>query len=181
VLPALLLGLVAVWPFIEIHFTKDRREHHLLNWPRDVPFRTATGVAGLSVFLVLFLAGGNDVIGAALNVPVETISRILQVLFFAAPAVCWLATYYTCRNMRDTGAHLGRPSAGLLLRRTTSGEYQTIPPATSGTGAGSRSCAARHPRHRATPRPRTACPRNDRAARGHAGAELARAWTARSS
>jgi ubiquinol-cytochrome c reductase cytochrome b subunit len=127
VLPGLLLTLVAVWPFIEVHFTKDRREHHLLDRPRDVPFRTATGVAGLSIFFVLFLAGGNDIIGAVLNVPVETISRVLQVQFFAAPAVCWVATYYTCRKLRDTDAHPGRPSAGLLLRRTASGAYETIP------------------------------------------------------
>jgi ubiquinol-cytochrome c reductase cytochrome b subunit len=134
----------------EVHFTRDRREHHLLDRPRDGPFRTATGVAGLSVFLVLFLAGGNDVTGVVLNVPVETISRILQVLFIAAPAVCWLATYYTCKKMRDTDAHPGRPSAGLLLRRTTSGEYQTIPAGDTGDGGGEpvvRRSASSAPRH----------------------------------
>jgi quinol---cytochrome-c reductase cytochrome b subunit len=127
VVPALLLGLVAIWPFIEVHLTKDRREHHLLHRPRDVPFRTATGVAGLSIFFVLFLAGGNDVIAAALTVPVETISRILQILLISAPLVCWVATYYICKKMRDTNAHPGEPNAGLLLRRTASGAYETIP------------------------------------------------------
>jgi len=127
VVPAVLLGLVAAWPFIEVRFTKDLREHHLLDRPRDVPFRTATGVAGLSIFFVLFLAGGNDVIAALLYVPVETVTRILQVLIFAAPVVCWVVTYYTCRRLRDTGIHPGQPSAGVVLRRTASGDYETIP------------------------------------------------------
>jgi hypothetical protein len=72
------------------------------------------------------------------------------VLFIAAPAVCWLATYYTCKKMRDTGAHPGRPSAGLLLRRTTSGEYQTIPAGDTGDGGGEpvvRRSASSAPRH----------------------------------
>jgi ubiquinol-cytochrome c reductase cytochrome b subunit len=127
VVPALLLGLVAVWPFIEVRLSKDRREHHLLDRPRDVPFRTATGVAGLSIFFVLFLAGANDLIAAFLTVPVETVSRILQVLLIAAPVVCWPTTYYICTKLRDTGIHPGQPSAGLLLRRTASGSYETIP------------------------------------------------------
>jgi hypothetical protein len=99
---------------------------------------------------VLFLAGGNDVIGVVPNVPVENINRILQVLLFAAPVVCWLATYYTCGNMRDTGARPGLPSAGLLLRRTTSGEYQTIPAGDTGDGRGEpvvRRSASSAPRH----------------------------------
>jgi ubiquinol-cytochrome c reductase cytochrome b subunit len=143
VLPAVLLGLVAVWPFIEVHFTKDRREHHLLDRPRDVPFRTATGVAGLSIFFVLFLADGNDIIGAILKVPVETISRILQVLFIAAPVVCWLATYYTCKTLRDTGAHPDGPALARSCaaprpaptRRSQSTGPPAIPPAASTTGA----------------------------------------------
>lgn len=126
VLPGVLLGAVALWPFIEARFTKDRREHHLLDRPRDVPFRTATGVAGLTVFFVLFLEGGNDVIGTLLDLPVEAITRTLQVLFFVAPAVAWVITYYTCKNLRDTAAHPGLPSAGVLLRRTPTG-FETVP------------------------------------------------------
>src|SRR5215216_4514332 len=37
-------GLIVV-PWIERHFTKDDREHHLLDRPRDAPHRTAAGVA----------------------------------------------------------------------------------------------------------------------------------------
>jgi ubiquinol-cytochrome c reductase cytochrome b subunit len=150
VLPGLLLALVAVWPFIEARFTKDRREHHLLDRPRDVPFRTATGIAGLSVFFVLFLAGGDDVIGTLLHVPVETIIRILQVTFFVAPVVCWVVTYVVCTGLRDTGAHPGRPTAGLLLRRSATGAYEMIPADDTGDGGGEpvvRRSASSAPRH----------------------------------
>ena len=143
VLPGVLLGAVALWPWIEARFTKDKREHHLLDRPRDVPFRTATGVAGLTIFFVLFLEGGNDVIGVLLDVPVETITRTLQVLFFVAPTVAWIITYFTCKDLRDSKAHPGLPSAGVLLRRTPTG-FETIPldgpamappPAAPATGA----------------------------------------------
>ena len=127
VVPALLLGLVGAWPFIEPAITKDRREHHLLDRPRDLPFRSATGVAGLSIFFVLFLAGANDIIATLLTVPVETVTRILQVLVIAAPIVCWLVTFYICRKLRDSDLHPAEPTAGLVLRRTASGSYETIP------------------------------------------------------
>jgi ubiquinol-cytochrome c reductase cytochrome b subunit len=127
VVPALLLGLVAAWPFIEVAITKDRREHHLLDRPRDLPFRSATGVAGLSIFFVLFLAGANDIIAAQLTIPVETVTRILQGMLIGAPIVCWLVTFYVCRKLRDSGVHPAEPTAGLLLRRTASGSYETIP------------------------------------------------------
>jgi ubiquinol-cytochrome c reductase cytochrome b subunit len=127
VVPALLLGLVGAWPFIEVAITKDRREHHLLDRPRDLPFRSATGVAGLSIFFVLFLAGANDIIATLLTIPVETVTRILQVLLIAAPVVCWLVTFYICRKLRESGVHPAEPTAGLLLRRTASGSYETIP------------------------------------------------------
>ena len=125
--PGIAFGVLTLWPWIERRFTKDRAEHHLLNHPRDAPARTATGLAGLLLFFIPFLEGGNDIIAVLLNVPVETITRILQYSFFIAPVVMWLAAFWICRSLRATHIHPALATAGLRLRRTPSGAYETIP------------------------------------------------------
>ena len=61
-IPGLLVTALAVWPFLEARLTHDHVEHHLLDPPWRTPIRTATGAAGVALFLVLTLAGGNDVL-----------------------------------------------------------------------------------------------------------------------
>jgi ubiquinol-cytochrome c reductase cytochrome b subunit len=124
--PTLAFGVITLWPWIERRFTGDQVEHHLLDRPRDVPARTATGAAGLTVFFNAFLAGGNDIIAVLLHVPVETVTRILQYSFFVAPVVVWLATFWICRSLRATHIHPAAATAGMRLRRTASGDYETV-------------------------------------------------------
>jgi ubiquinol-cytochrome c reductase cytochrome b subunit len=124
--PGIAFGVITLWPWIERRFTRDRAEHHLLDRPRDVPARTATGLAGLLLFFIPFLAGGNDLLAVLLHVPVETITRILQYSFFIAPVVAWLVTFWVCRSLRATHLHPAAPTAGVRLRRTASGGYETI-------------------------------------------------------
>src|SRR5690625_5211241 len=52
VIPGLLFGAIALWPFIEAAVTKDKGEHHLLDRPRTAPVRTGLRVASLPAFLV---------------------------------------------------------------------------------------------------------------------------------
>jgi ubiquinol-cytochrome c reductase cytochrome b subunit len=44
------------WPWIESWVTKDKREHHLLDRPRNAPTRTAVGVAGVVFYCVMWAA-----------------------------------------------------------------------------------------------------------------------------
>lgn len=128
--PAIAFGVVALWPWIEPRLirSKDRAEHHLLERPRDNPVRTATGVAGLSVFVVLFLEGGNDVTALLLDIPVEWITRTLQVAFFVVPVVSWFVTYRICKGLQaaELQPEAAAP-AGMRLRRNAQGGYETVP------------------------------------------------------
>jgi ubiquinol-cytochrome c reductase cytochrome b subunit len=83
-------------------------------------------VAGLLLFFIPFLEGGNDIIAVLLHVPVETITRILQYSFFIAPVVAWLVTFWVCRSLRSTHLHPAAATAGMRLRRTASGGYETV-------------------------------------------------------
>jgi ubiquinol-cytochrome c reductase cytochrome b subunit len=125
--PGIAFGILTLWPWIERRLTKDRAEHHLLDRPRDAPARTATGMAGLMVFFIMFLEGGNDIFGVLLNVAVETITRILQWGLLIAPVVTWLATYWICKQLKETHVHPAKATAGLRLRRSRAGGYETVP------------------------------------------------------
>ncbi len=137
VFPGVAFGILALWPWVERRFSRDRAEHHLLDRPRDAPLRTALGMAGLWMFFVMFLEGGNDILGVLLDVSVEAITRALQVAFVVGPVLVGLATYAICRSLKTSRLHPARPSAGLALRRTHSGGYETVPldPTLEGDGA----------------------------------------------
>jgi ubiquinol-cytochrome c reductase cytochrome b subunit len=121
-LPGLLFGLVLVWPFLEARITGDHAEHHLLDAPWQAPIRTATGAAGVVLFLLLTFAGANDVLAVLLDVPVESVTTILRILVVAMPVLTWLLVFALCRDLRRRG---GSPSApAVRLVRTSSGGFE---------------------------------------------------------
>ena len=130
VIPGIVFTILLLWPFIEARVTGDHAEHHLLDWPWESPIRTATGSAGIALFLVITLAGGNDVIGVFLDVPVETLTAILRVLFIALPVSTWLLIYWLAssqRRHRAAGPGTSDVRAGgVALRRTAAGGFEEI-------------------------------------------------------
>jgi ubiquinol-cytochrome c reductase cytochrome b subunit len=93
VLPAILFGGIALWPFIEARLSGDHAEHHLLQMPWEAPGRLALGSAVMTVFVVLTIAGGNDVLAVLLSVDVEWLTAALRILLFVAPVVVGLLAY----------------------------------------------------------------------------------------
>ena len=121
-IPGILVGALTLWPFLEARLTHDHAEHNLLDPPWRTPIRTATGAAGVAVFLVLTLAGGNDVLAVMLDLPVETVTMVFRVLLVLAPVVTWLVVYRMARDVRDSHERRARtgtkpePPAVLLVR-----------------------------------------------------------------
>jgi hypothetical protein len=68
-------------------------------------------------------------------VSVETVTRVLRSALLIAPLLTWLVAFWVCRWLRATRAHPATPSAGVRLRRTPAGAYQTVrlDPGSSGT------------------------------------------------
>jgi ubiquinol-cytochrome c reductase cytochrome b subunit len=94
VIPGIMFGVVFAWPWIEQRWiTKDAREHHLLQRPRDVPWRTAIGVAGLTLLLVIFVAGSNDVIAADTRTGLQTVTNLLRIAVFVLPPLAGVVAY----------------------------------------------------------------------------------------
>ena len=101
-MPAITFILLYLWPFIEARVTKDYAEHHLLDRPRNRPVRTAIGAGVLTFYLVMTLAGAQDVFSQQLDLSITVVVWGLRVLHVALPLAVALATYKLCKDL--TGA-----------------------------------------------------------------------------
>jgi ubiquinol-cytochrome c reductase cytochrome b subunit len=125
-LPGIAFGVMTLWPFLEAWVTHDHREHQILDGPRERPLRTAFGVAGLLVFVILTVAGGNDVIALVFGVPVEAMTLILRVAVFVVPVIGFLVTYRIAGDLGKSQAHPLQRSGGIRLRRTAAGGFEEV-------------------------------------------------------
>jgi ubiquinol-cytochrome c reductase cytochrome b subunit len=126
VLPGLLFTAFALWPFIEPHLTGDRREHHLLDYPWQAPLRLALGTAVLTIFVVLTIAGANDVLAVFLNVEVEVLTNVLRVVLVVAPIVVGVVAYRLAVERARRPTEVAAPSPGIRLRRTPEGGFEEV-------------------------------------------------------
>jgi ubiquinol-cytochrome c reductase cytochrome b subunit len=128
VLPGILLTVVALWPWIEAAITGDHEEHHLLDRAWNHPIRTATGIAILTLFGVLTLAGGNDVLAFYFATEVEALTVAFRVLVVGLPVLAWLVTYRACLARQRAGDVPSEPRrpGGVALRRTSSGGFEEV-------------------------------------------------------
>jgi ubiquinol-cytochrome c reductase cytochrome b subunit len=124
VVPGILFTALALYPFIESMATGDKREHHVLDRPRNVPFRTAFGVSLLTAFFILVLAGSNDLIATHFHLSINDITWAFRVLLFVGPAIAFWITKRIClalqRKDRDLVLH-GHETGRIV--RFASGEY----------------------------------------------------------
>jgi quinol---cytochrome-c reductase cytochrome b subunit len=120
-------GLLFV-PWIERHFTKDHRDHNLLDRPRDAPHRTAAGVAAISFVSVLFLGGSQDVIAGTLNISIGHITTFLQVLAIVAPPIAYYVTFRLCRALSARTGPDRTERAGGIARDPGGGYHEVVEP-----------------------------------------------------
>ena len=128
VLPGVTFGMLYAWPFLEARFTKDRAVHHLLDRPSRRPFRTAFGAGALTFYMVLFLAGGNDVLAATFSISLYAMTTVLRVAIFVLPPVVGFLTYRIAKELsRGPVKPLANP-VGYHVRRDAEGGYEEITP-----------------------------------------------------
>ncbi len=98
-LPGIIAGGMLVWPFIEAWRAKDHREHHLLDRPRDVAVRIGFGAGVLTLFVILLIAGSDDIIAAEADWSVVTLRYVERVLAVVLPVVVGLAAARVARDL----------------------------------------------------------------------------------
>ena len=129
VLPGILFALLAVYPWLEARFAGDKEYHNLLDRPREKPVRTGLGVMALAFYVVLLIAGGNDIIASVFHISVNSMTYVLRVAIFVVPPLAYLATVRVCHSLQRSDADLlshGIESGTVL--RLPSGEFveQTV-------------------------------------------------------
>jgi ubiquinol-cytochrome c reductase cytochrome b subunit len=88
----LLFALMFAWPWIERWVTKDNREHHILDRPRNAPTRTGIGVAGVIFYCVMWAAASSDLIATHFLVSLNDVTYWLRALFFLGPIIGFVVT-----------------------------------------------------------------------------------------
>ena len=118
VIPGILFTGLALYPFLESWATGDKREHHLLDRPRNAPVRTGIGVMAIVFYGILWLAGGNDLMAVAFDLSINAISRTLQILLIVAPPIAFIVTKRICLGLqrRDRDKLLHGYESGRVLR-----------------------------------------------------------------
>jgi ubiquinol-cytochrome c reductase cytochrome b subunit len=120
----IILGGAAFWPFFEQWATGDKSYHNILDRPRNAPIRTATGIATVTFYGVLWAEGANDVIADKLQIPLYTITWIARVMVFVGPAVAFIVTRRICLGMqRKDRALLEHGVETGIVRQLPHGEF----------------------------------------------------------
>jgi ubiquinol-cytochrome c reductase cytochrome b subunit len=118
------LGLVAIYPFVEAWVTGDKREHHVLDRPRNAPVRTAIGAAGVTFYGVLWAAASTDLIAVFFQMSLNHVLTVMQIMLIAGPFAAYIITKRTClalqRKDREIVLH-GRETGRIV--RLPHGEY----------------------------------------------------------
>ena len=123
VLPSLFV-LLAIYPFLERWVTGDRREHHLLDRPRNQPTRTALGAAGVTAYGLLWIAGGNDIIALEFNLSLNAVTWFMRFAVFIGPVIAYVVTKRICIGLQraDREKLLHGYETGVIMR-LPNGQY----------------------------------------------------------
>ena len=124
VAPGLMFGLVLMYPFIEAWITGDKQEHHLLQRPRNAPNRTAFLAAMMTLYGLLWAAGGNDIIALLFNLNLNYITYFMRIAVFVGPVVAFiLARRWAISLQRADQEKLLHGYETGVIMRSPEGEY----------------------------------------------------------
>jgi ubiquinol-cytochrome c reductase cytochrome b subunit len=124
VLPGLLVTAMIAYPFIETWVTGDRKEHHLLDRPRNVATRTGVGAMAITFYCILWAAAGNDLMADAFNLSINDLTWTFRIGCIVLPPIVFWITKRIClglqRKDRELALH-GRETGRIV--RTADGEF----------------------------------------------------------
>jgi ubiquinol-cytochrome c reductase cytochrome b subunit len=118
VLPGLMFTILLMLPFIENWITQDKREHHLLQRPRNAPTRTALMVALMTFIGLTWIAGGNDILAIKLHLSLNQITYFLRGAVFIGPIIAFIITRRWCISLQrhDNEKLLHGMESGVIMR-----------------------------------------------------------------
>jgi len=130
VVPGLMTIPLFLYPWIEQAATGDRREHHLLDRPRNAPTRTGLGAMAITFYILLLIAGGNDILAVLLRLSINDITMTLRVLVFVLPPIVYWVTKRICLGLqrKDRESVLHGRETGTIVRTETGEHFEVHEP-----------------------------------------------------
>lgn len=101
--PIVTFAILYSWPALERFMTGDIFIHNVLDRPRDRPVRTAVCVGALTFYLVVYVAGAQDVLAFYLNTTQPPVTLALRGLAIGLPVAAGVLTWRICRGLAETG------------------------------------------------------------------------------
>lgn len=129
--PFALMGIFViglfVYPFLESWITGDKREHHLLDRPRNAPFRTALGAAWISFYATMWAAASSDLIATHFQLAMEHVIHFLQFWLIPGTFIVFFVVHRACIALQkqDRAVALHGHESGRVIR-LPHGEFQEI-------------------------------------------------------
>ncbi|GEP37039.1 cytochrome bc1 complex cytochrome b subunit [Nocardioides psychrotolerans] len=123
VLPGLMFTILLLLPFIESWISGDKRDHHLLERPRNAPTRTAVMVALMTFYGLMWAAGGNDIIAIKLHLSINQITYFMRGAVFIGPVIAFMITRRWCISLQrhDEDKLLHGYETGIIMRSAEGG------------------------------------------------------------
>ena len=123
IVPPLMLVVLMLLPFVEAWITGDKRDHHLLQRPRNAPTRTAVLVSLMTFYGLAWAAGGNDLIAITFDSAIEKITYFMRVMIFVGPALAFFITRRWCISLQrhDNEQLLHGYETGIIMRSADGG------------------------------------------------------------
>jgi ubiquinol-cytochrome c reductase cytochrome b subunit len=121
--PVILLAVVLAYPFIEQWVTGDKAEHHLLQRPRNAPTRTAFLSAMITLYGLLWAAGGNDILATHFHLSLNTITYFMRGAVFVGPVIAFIVAKRWCISLQraDNDRLLHGYETGIIMRSPEGG------------------------------------------------------------
>ncbi|MGO4258788.1 cytochrome bc1 complex cytochrome b subunit [Marmoricola sp. RAF53] len=123
IVPIALLMAVLAYPFVEAWVTGDKREHHLLQRPRNAPTRTAFLSAMITLYGLLWAAGGNDILATVFHLNLNTITYFMRGAIFVIPPIVFIIAKRWCISLQrhDNDVLLHGYETGVIMRDAQGG------------------------------------------------------------
>ncbi|MDP9823582.1 cytochrome bc1 complex cytochrome b subunit [Nocardioides massiliensis] len=118
ILPVIMLVAFLGYPFIEQWITGDKREHHLLQRPRNAPSRTGFFAAMVTLYGLLWAGGGNDILAVVFGLNLNHITYFLRVAVFVLPVLVFILVRRWCISLQrhDNEVLLHGYETGIIMR-----------------------------------------------------------------
>ncbi len=121
--PIALFAVFVAYTFLEAGVTGDKREHHLLQRPRNAPTRTAFFAAMVTAYGLLWATGGNDILATTFSLNLNQITYFMRGAIFVIPPLVFILARRWCISLQraDNERLLHGYETGIIMRSAEGG------------------------------------------------------------